>query len=113
VDYLITISAPHRPGAAMTGTARLQLAQETYRRFHCFPASSVYRLRCPRQNPELQVDLGELCGLIYRSARGNCNQPQTFIHFLEIPARLTCDPSGRQLYIQGGNYRVTRRGIEG
>jgi hypothetical protein len=61
----------------------------------------------------VQVDLGELRGLIYRSARGPCDRPQTFVHFLETPAQLTCDPTGRQLYIQGGNYRVTRRGIEG
>jgi len=61
----------------------------------------------------VQVDLGELRGLIYRSARGLRAQPRTFVHFLEKPARLTCDPTGRQLYIQGGSYRVTRRGIEG
>jgi hypothetical protein len=113
VGYLITIAAPDRPGAAEPSAACLPLARETYRRFHCFPARSTYRMRCPKQDPDVQVDLGELRGLIYRSARGRCNQPQTFIHFLETPARLTCDPSGRQLYIQGGNYRVTRRGIEG
>jgi len=26
---------------------------------------------------------------------------------------LASDPSGKQLYILGGNYRVTARGIEG
>ena len=28
-------------------------------------------------------------------------------------ARLACDADGTQLYILGGNYRVTRRGLEG
>ena len=32
---------------------------------------------------------------------------------LETPAQLTCDVTGTQLYILGGHYRVTRRGIEG
>jgi hypothetical protein len=113
VGYLITIPAPDRPGAAEMSTACLPLAEETYRRFHCYPARQTLRLRCAKQAPEVQVDLGELCGVIYRSVRGVCNRPQTFIHFLETPARLTCNPSGRQLYIHGGNYRVTNRGIEG
>jgi hypothetical protein len=32
---------------------------------------------------------------------------------MEKPARLACDPEGKQLYIIGGNYRVTERGIDG
>ena len=113
MSYLIRISAHGLPAAAESVNHWLAPARETYRRFHCLPARRSYRLRCLKQAPEVQVDLGDLCGLVYRSARGMCNRPQTFIHFLETPARLTCDPSGRQLYIHGGNYRVTNRGIEG
>ena len=109
MGYLITISLTRSPGPA----ERVAQARDIFRRFHCFPAPRIYRLRCPRIHAEVQVDLGELRGLIYRSARGACDRPRTFVHFLETPARLTCDPTGRQLYIQGGNYRVTRRGIEG
>jgi len=32
---------------------------------------------------------------------------------MQTPVQLTCDPRGTQLYIVGGNYRVTERGIEG
>jgi len=113
VGYLITISAPKVPGAPETAGRCLTQARETYRRFHCFPAARTYPLRCPRKDPAVQVYLGELCGLVYRARRGASSQPRTFVHFLETPAQLTCDPDGRQLYIQGGNYRVTRRGIEG
>jgi hypothetical protein len=59
------------------------------------------------------MHVGELRGLIYRSDRGQCGSPRTFIHFLRTPARLACDPQGRQLYVLGGRYRVTPRGIEG
>jgi hypothetical protein len=32
---------------------------------------------------------------------------------MEEPPRLMCSANGRQLYVLGGNYRLTRRGIEG
>jgi hypothetical protein len=63
--------------------------------------------------PRVVVELGRLKGLIYSSDRGSCGMPKTFIHFMETPPVLACNPSGKQLYILGGNYRVTRRGIEG
>ena len=108
-DYDLTDSAAHGGGQSRAWAR----ARKIYRRFHCFPAPRIYRLRCPRINPAVQADLGELRGLIYRATRGPCERPRTFVHFLETPARLTCDPTGRQLYIQGGNYRITQRGIEG
>jgi len=57
--------------------------------------------------------LGELRGVIYRSDRQEKGRPRTFVHFFETPAELMCDRRGRQLYIQGGRYRVTMHGIEG
>ena len=69
--------------------------------------------RCDRRIPRVLVELGELRGLIYRSDKGRRGRPQTFIHFMETPPRLTCDAAGKQLYIVGGNYRVTEQGIEG
>jgi len=32
---------------------------------------------------------------------------------METPPRLVCDAKGKQLYIIGGNYKVTARGIDG
>jgi hypothetical protein len=88
-------------------------AARLFENFHCFRPPSVVRCRCRRVMPRVLVSLGELRGLIYRSDRGQRSCPRTFIHFMEKPAALACDPSGRQLYILGGSYRVTRRGIEG
>jgi hypothetical protein len=59
------------------------------------------------------VKLGELRGIIYSSDKEQSGRPRTFIHFMDTPPLLTCDPAGRQLHIIGGNYRVTSRGIEG
>ncbi len=90
---------------------QLSEARTLFRRFHCFAPSRLIRHSCCRMLPKVMVDLGRLRGLIYTSDRG---QPlKTYIHFFEKPAHLTCNPEGTHLYILGGNYRVTERGIEG
>jgi hypothetical protein len=96
----------------MTGCG-FQQAVATYRRFHTLPPAGVRRRRCRRVMPDVLVQLGELRGLIYSSDRTGCGQPQTYIHFMDAPPLLACDPRGTQLYIVGGSYRITTRGIEG
>ena len=91
----------------------LRTAAALFRQFHRYSPFAVQRCRCPRVVPPVLVDLGELRGLVYRSDKWNRGQPRSYIHFLECPARLACDVRGRQLYIVGGRYRVTPRGIEG
>ncbi len=59
------------------------------------------------------VKVGHLRGLIYSSDKEQCGRSRTFIHFMEIPPLLASDSEGKQLYIVGGNYRVTSKGIEG
>lgn len=81
--------------------------------FYRFPAPSVIRAPCRRTIPRVLVRLGELRGLIYSSDRESQGRSRTYIHFMDMPPHLTCDPEGRQLYIVGGRYRVTSRGIEG
>lgn len=88
-------------------------ARSLFRSFHSFPPSRLRRSRCGRTAPELMVQLGQLKGLIYSSDRGRCGSPRTFVHFLETPATLASNPEGTQLYILGGRYRVTRKGIVG
>jgi hypothetical protein len=66
-----------------------------------------------RVMPLLVVELGELVGLMYRSDKDQPSQPRTYIHRMEDPPRLVSNIEGTQLYIVGGSYRVTSRGIEG
>jgi hypothetical protein len=84
-----------------------------FRTFHHFPCGRVTFRRCRRVMPKVLVRLGRLKGLIYSSDRGRRGRPRTFVHFLETPPMLACNEAGSQLYILGGRYRVTRRGIEG
>jgi hypothetical protein len=92
----------------------MKWARALFHRFHCFPPDRLHTIPCSRVMPDVVVRLGNLRGLIYSSNRGNCGRaPRTFIHFMETPPMLACNPTGTQLYIMGGKYRVTRRGIEG
>ena len=73
----------------------------------------VIRRPCQRIIPKVLVHLGWLRGLIYSSDKGSHGCHRTYVHFMETPPRLTCNPEGTQLYIIGGRYRVTPLGIEG
>lgn len=84
-----------------------------YRQFNQFEPSCTRRVQQSRLVPPIVVDLGELVGLIYRSDKWNMGCPRAYIHYLQTPPRLVCNVQGTQLYIVGGNYRITERGIEG
>jgi hypothetical protein len=58
------------------------------------------------------LNLGRLTGLIYRSSR-LAGVPRNYIHFMDRPPLLASNAGGTQLFIVGGKYRVTERGIEG
>ena len=91
----------------------LEEGRELYRVFHNSSERRIIRRRCDRMMPRVLVDLGALRGLIYSADRDGCGKAKTFIHFMETPPRLMCDPQGNQLYVIGGRYSITRRGIEG
>jgi hypothetical protein len=84
-----------------------------YRAFNRFGPSRVRTVDHSRVIPPIVVELGELVGLMYRSDKGQPGQPRTYIHRMEDPPRLVSNIQGTQLYIVGGSYQVTPRGIEG
>jgi hypothetical protein len=84
-----------------------------YSEFNSFTPSRVVRISHCRVIPPVVVELGQLVGLIYRSDKGRPGRPCTYIHFMEHLPRLVSNVTGTQLYVVGGSYRVTRRGIEG
>jgi hypothetical protein len=81
-------------------------------RFTRFPARSIEHVAHARVMPPVVAELGQLAGLVYRSSKWT-GRPRTYIHFMEDPPRLVADATGRRLFIVGGSYRVTSRGIEG
>ena len=87
-------------------------ASALYRRFTRLPARSVRRVSHARLVPPVVVELGRLVAVMYRSDKW-VGHPRTYIHYMEDPPRLVSDVAGRRLFVVGGNYRITARGIEG
>jgi hypothetical protein len=113
VAYIISIRVRSPVPEFGPCAANLDPARQLFERFHSFAPDRNVRHQCRRLIPKVLVNLGELRGLIYRSDREQCGRSRTFIHFMESPPLLASDVRGTQLYIVGGNYRVTARGIEG
>lgn len=84
-----------------------------FRRFHSYAPKVLKKTKCNRVMPPVVVQLGELKGVIYSSDRWSPGRKQNFIHFMENPPKLVSNPEGTQLYILGGRYRITRKGIVG
>lgn len=91
----------------------LQRGMGLYHGFNGFESAQVVKVHHPRVIPPVVVELGELVGLMYRSDKRQPGRPQTYIHRMEDPPRLVSNIEGTQLYIVGGSYQVTPRGIEG
>ncbi len=95
------------------GDSTLDRGVELYRRFNRFAPTALKRVAHPRQVPALLVELGEAVGIIYRSDKWQRGRPRTYIHFMEEPPQLASNVEGTQLFLIGGKYRITPRGIEG
>ena len=99
-------------GNAQAGLGR---ACALYRRFFGQAPDHIGTARLEASRPRVLVELGELRALVYRAARGNGEHAakQSYVHYFDTPPRLLADPEGQRLFIAGGRFRVTRRGIEG
>src|SRR5215813_12105556 len=95
--YSVSYIASARGTTCAGGVPRLEEAHHLFCRFHQFPASRMIRVPCRRVIPPILVHLGRLRGLIYSSDRGSRGRASTYIHFMEEPPVLTCDPAGTQL----------------
>lgn len=94
------------------GAAAVRSAETLYQQFTRMPARSIERVAHARLMPPVVLEIGRLAGLVYRSNKW-VGRPRTYIHVMDDPPRLVSDVTGRRLFIVGGSYRVTPRGIEG
>ncbi|HEY7711017.1 MAG TPA: hypothetical protein VIG57_13425 [Candidatus Entotheonella sp.] len=83
-------------------------------RFGASCACQTMRVRLTRLVRRPLKPVGELRGVIYRTRRVPGEAPKNYVHFFQrrLPMLVT-NPTGTRLYIIGGQYRVTPRGIEG
>jgi hypothetical protein len=91
----------------------MQQGRSLYHAFNGFSPSHVVKIHYSRVIPPVVVELGELVGVMYRSDKGQPGQRRTYIHRMEDPPHLVSNIEGTQLYIVGGTYQVTPKGIEG
>lgn len=88
--------------------------REAVQRFTGFKGerpSSVSKVRMP-EPPRVMLTLGDCIGIMYRTHRGG--RTDNYLHRFKKSARptLAVSSDGRTLYLLGGEYRVTDRGIE-
>lgn len=107
------VGGPAGPSASDVPSQHDRRATTLYQTFNGFAPTRMTNVHYSRIVPPVVVQLGELMGLIYRSDKHKPGQPSTYIHFMEVPPTLASNAEGTQLYLIGGNYRVTSRGIEG
>jgi len=102
-------------GAGVPGALNGYLRQGAglYRGFHQFDPEHTVRVAHHRVMPPVVVQVGDLIGLMYRSDKWQRGRPRTYIHRLTSPPRLVSNVDGTQLYLVGGSYRITPRGVEG
>lgn len=113
MSYLWKRYSNPAPGGLAPIMPEISAAASLFRRFHRFKPNRIISQPCERTLPRVLVRLGELKALVYSSDRGRPGSPRSFVHFMQDPPTLACDPRGRRLFILGGSYRVTPFGIEG
>ena len=91
----------------------LRRADSFYNDFHWGrDAKEIIKTRI-KATPKVLVSLGELHAVEYKAAKGN-GRKVTYRHVFHKEKPILCsDSRGRDLYIIGGDYIITERGIEG
>ena len=109
--YLVTKRSGDDDAPPERRATLLAQARGLFEAFAGFAPPRIASAHIDRAVPAVLVDLGALRGVVYTKDHGVPGR--TYIHFMEDPPRLLCDTRGRQLYVHGGSYRITQRGIEG
>lgn len=89
----------------------MQQAVDRYTGFRGNPPESVDRVKVEGP-PRVMLTVGEVVGIMYRTDRDGV--VEDYLHRFKKKARptLAVSSDGRRLYLLGGAYRVTDRGIE-
>lgn len=91
--------------------SRIKKAAKAYEDFSGHKPSKIRRSKLPDENVT-GWEMGPVIGVAYEATRDGETKP--YFHEFKKTARprLVARDDGRQLYIDGGKYKVTERGIE-
>ncbi len=103
--------AVRRNPAGQSVEGEVRQAVERFTGFRGFAPAGVSRVNAPAV-PRVLLTIGECTGIMYRTNRGG--QVDQYLHRFQKSSRptLCCSSDGKTLYLLGGAYRVTDRGIE-
>jgi len=101
-----TAARKRNPATRGTGKSR-----RAYERFHGEPPKRQRRVYVP-EPPEVGWELGRVLGIAYETVRDG--QRLQYMHEFAAKSapRLVISEDGRGMFLAGGKYRVTSRGIE-
>lgn len=87
--------------------ARTVAAARAFRDF----SGQVERLSCPKP-PRVAMKLGDIVSIVYRTDRGDGEADYEHKFKKPLP-RLCTGPDGKGLFVAGGGFNVTERGVVG
>jgi hypothetical protein len=99
-----------RAGLSRVTRSALEKAKSLYERFSGHDAVEVGTIRVPDM-PAVGVAIGEVDGILYTTVRDGVTEK--YIHKFAKRDRplFVVDSTGKTLYLVGGNYTFTERGI--
>lgn len=109
--YVLDDTRKQNPAAPIRTTrADLTRAARRYQRFTGHADMTARRMVLPRM-PRAVLTVGECDGILYTTVRDG--RKESYIHRFAKGSRplLTASPDGKRLYLLGGAYTFTNRGI--
>lgn len=104
------VPASSRAGMSFEIRDEIDQAASLYERFSGHNPESIGKVRVP-PTPRVGVAVGEVDGILYSTVRDG--QLEKYIHKFRKSDRplFVVAPDGKQLFLIGGNYTFTERGI--
>ena len=104
------VPASSRAGASRRVRDEIEQAADLYERFSGHDPEEIGRVTVPRV-PRVGVAIGEVDGILYSTIRDG--KLEKYIHKFHKRDRplFVVSPDGKQLFLIGGNYSFTERGI--
>jgi len=102
-----------RAGKSMirgASASQLKRAADLYERFSGHQAEAIGKIRVP-DIPKIGVAIGEIDGVLYTTVRDGVTEKYIHKFHKKDKPLFVVSPDGKCMYLIGGNYTFTERGI--
>lgn len=90
--------------------SKITEAKKLYEDFSGHKGDIVGKAKMP-DIPHVMIEIGALVGVAYETVRDG--KRERYFHEFDAMPVLACSPDGKQLFVLGGKYKFTDRGIVG